>query len=1091
MQFKRWKQWLCGPLAVGCVALSCAKHGPQMASTPEIKRECDAQGGQFIEARGICVVEMVKSPEMEAYRQLAPQAFPQDSVTLPGARLESKALAGDPSEMAMMRLPEPAQRAVTVDANSAPIYFSNESGGRFEQKMWLPEGEWILSITRPSAEPWEMTLSGPQSQTYALAQKDIAPVIGYHEAAQTGAAGEAPVNEIYSVKAKAAGEWVLTVQTTRSANTQKSDARGMVTWVSPQDPYQLYFHFSDFEHRVGKSLGFNVFLAPKKAEVLTTEEAAQTPGKVEKEITVPPEAPVPEPIKAIERATLTLFRPQMAPLQVTLRDNGQNADGAAEDGRLGALLDGLSEGQYSARVEVWAKAPTGEALYYRIEQFFAVAPTLFDLHEEVKTERVDEGRTEIRLIGDTKAEMGTPLFVYGELWGSNGAGQEEAIAWMGGARYLQRDAEDKAFVALVLDHRWLSRSGLKAPFVLKSVRVQEADTQIVIASRARMAVSLDEAMVNSLAPITRDVSAITPEMREGEAPQWFKEAQARAAQAPARQEKINTVTSMWGGDDGIMIVHGWCEDNPWNQKRFTDTDHYFYRGDNYFYEHPGDNISNDRFARQIAAEGNSRFKNFFSVVAHSQGGMAAVHLRTFYWSKLNLAEAYGVPRPIQSVGTPYAGTSLMNADMALSFATLFWLSRGRGSLNGCGLNYDLTTWGARSWLNNIPSHVRQLTHVYTTTHRIQQRWWHLDFWNYICNFWSSIWLNGPDDGTSSLYSARALAGAHIYPNREERCHVSGMRYMAQCEDQALNDEMDYYGRPAPICGNGRVERWKGETCEDGNTINTDACTSVCQVARCGDGFVWAGQEFCDQAEFNGKSGYCSADCSSLCGNGTVEGAEVCDNGAANGQAGKCNQSCSKRLPLCGNGVTEEGEVCDEGAGNGGPGHCNLSCNGTVAIPVACGNSMPDPGEACDDGNMSNEDGCLNSCKNATCGDGYVQTGKELCDDGANNGLVNRCSKDCQSKVLCGNRVVDYGEQCDDGNSTDHDGCDSCRLDATCTGGVLVWTGRYVDIRYGGWDCRYLNSEYYCQYPNGVKASAYWFWKCKHYPEIPDSCLCLI
>src|SRR5262249_876252 len=51
-----------------------------------------------------------------------------------------------------------------------------------------------------------------------------------------------------------------------------------------------------------------------------------------------------------------------------------------------------------------------------------------------------------------------------------------------------------------------------------------------------------------------------------------------------------------------------------------------------------------------------------------------------------------------------------------------------------------------------------------------------------------------------------------------------------------------YGGPA-ICGNGVLDL--GEDCDDGNTDNTDACTSECQPATCGDGFVQAGVEACD------------------------------------------------------------------------------------------------------------------------------------------------------------------------------------------------------------------------------------------------------
>ena len=45
------------------------------------------------------------------------------------------------------------------------------------------------------------------------------------------------------------------------------------------------------------------------------------------------------------------------------------------------------------------------------------------------------------------------------------------------------------------------------------------------------------------------------------------------------------------------------------------------------------------------------------------------------------------------------------------------------------------------------------------------------------------------------------------------------------------------------CGNGHID--SGEQCDDGNTIDTDACTSTCQNARCGDGAIETGVEACD------------------------------------------------------------------------------------------------------------------------------------------------------------------------------------------------------------------------------------------------------
>lgn len=74
------------------------------------------------------------------------------------------------------------------------------------------------------------------------------------------------------------------------------------------------------------------------------------------------------------------------------------------------------------------------------------------------------------------------------------------------------------------------------------------------------------------------------------------------------------------------------------------------------------------------------------------------------------------------------------------------------------------------------------------------------------------------------------------------------------------------------CGDGVKD--PGEACDDGNTTDTDACSSTCELADCGDGFVQAGVEECDDGNTNDGDG-CAADCteepSSTTGGGTTGG----------------------------------------------------------------------------------------------------------------------------------------------------------------------------------------------------------------------------
>jgi cysteine-rich repeat protein len=66
---------------------------------------------------------------------------------------------------------------------------------------------------------------------------------------------------------------------------------------------------------------------------------------------------------------------------------------------------------------------------------------------------------------------------------------------------------------------------------------------------------------------------------------------------------------------------------------------------------------------------------------------------------------------------------------------------------------------------------------------------------------------------------------------------------------------------------------------------------------------------------------------------------------------------------------------------------------------------------------------------STCGDGVVAS-NELCDDGKNDGSYGGCMPGCKARgARCGDGVVqaDKGEQCDDGNTDNNDGCtNGCR-----------------------------------------------------------------
>jgi cysteine-rich repeat protein len=101
--------------------------------------------------------------------------------------------------------------------------------------------------------------------------------------------------------------------------------------------------------------------------------------------------------------------------------------------------------------------------------------------------------------------------------------------------------------------------------------------------------------------------------------------------------------------------------------------------------------------------------------------------------------------------------------------------------------------------------------------------------------------------------------------------------------------------PAPICGNGRMER--GEECDDGNLRPGDDCSERCLRVLCGNGRV-EGNERCDLGGSNSNfpDAFCRPDCTlGRCGDSILDGMETCDDGNSRDEDG-CSALCQQELP---------------------------------------------------------------------------------------------------------------------------------------------------------------------------------------------------
>ena len=259
------------------------------------------------------------------------------------------------------------------------------------------------------------------------------------------------------------------------------------------------------------------------------------------------------------------------------------------------------------------------------------------------------------------------------------------------------------------------------------------------------------------------------------------------------------------------------------------------------------------------------------------------------------------------------------------------------------------------------------------------------------------------------------------------------------------------GSPPPAqsgrCGDQRLD--PGETCDDGNGIDDDACTNACTLAACGDGIVRtdlavgvSGFEACDDGNELDDDG-CLADCSEAraavmgCCARTSPRAKRAMKPAMTATTSPttsapttapCRSAATARLQ------PEMGEICDDGndarhrrvhqrlppsrlrrrLGLGRqrgvrrrqprqlrrlPEHLHggaLRRRRSAPRPVEEGEEGY---EACDDGNSDSDDACLTTCVAARCGDGIYRRDLnpnhpdyEECDDG-NDSDDDECSTD--------------------------------------------------------------------------------------------------
>ena len=271
-----------------------------------------------------------------------------------------------------------------------------------------------------------------------------------------------------------------------------------------------------------------------------------------------------------------------------------------------------------------------------------------------------------------------------------------------------------------------------------------------------------------------------------------------------------------------------------------------------------------------------------------------------------------------------------------------------------------------------------------------------------------------------------------------------------------------------VCSNGAVEG--AEACDDGNTDNCDGCDANCTVTGCGNGITACG-EACDDGNLTGGDG-CEADCTLTPGCGIFTANDlpqsIPDLGAVVstiavplsgrvtdvnvvGLRGTHTYLGDLRFDLTSPAATTTtivnrvcGNLDDFALGLDDEAGAPILCPATdgaahvPANPLAAFDGQSASGTwtltvsdlaAADVGQL--DAWGLVVCADP-CGNGAPDPGEE-CDDGnADDG--DGCTSQC---TLCGNGTTSPPEGCDDGNLVSGDGCDANCTATGCGNGIVT------------------------------------------------------
>ncbi|SMQ93781.1 conditioned medium factor (density-sensing factor) [Xanthomonas fragariae] len=297
----------------------------------------------------------------------------------------------------------------------------------------------------------------------------------------------------------------------------------------------------------------------------------------------------------IDEASLRVIDPQGGVRMLPMADDGRHDDSAADDGVYGGTFQATIEGTWIVQVIVHGHDQAGQPFVRTSEHVLPVLDTSLRLLDNALSARAADGtRLSIALPVAAHGKAPSHYRVFGQVWGTDTKGKDMPVAWIGGMLSPQQGQ-----LPLSLDERWIARVGARAPFTLRALRIEDPDYYIPLVQADTLPLQLPALRRASIA---RATAAIDESMRMGPRP-------IALASAMVQPQAVGSQ---------LVLVHGYCSSGVWSQAQLTNASSFI---------DAKQNRSSDQFAQQLA-QFASQWSSF-ATVAHSQGGMAALHLYTY------------------------------------------------------------------------------------------------------------------------------------------------------------------------------------------------------------------------------------------------------------------------------------------------------------------------------------------------------------------------------------------------------------------------------------------------------------------------------